>query len=869
MLDLSKVWPEWTAEEKLGEGAYGSVYKCIRRERGITSYCAIKVISVPHDSSEIDSLKLEGYTDETSKEYFNDIVDSFSNEIGVMENLKGFPNIVSVEDFKIVEHVDGIGWDIYIRMELLTSFKQYLETHSMTNEDVLKLGRDICTALEICEKNGIIHRDIKADNIFVDKSGNFKLGDFGVARQLERTRSTMSRKGTYSYMAPEVVMSGKYDKRADIYSLGMVMYKLLNKNRDPFLDTEKQMIRYQERADAVNRRLDGEALPKPVDADENVAEIILKACMFNKEERFSCSKEMKSEIINIIRTTEKEAEKKPEPKNVPDISETKEPEAEKAPALSKPSKSRKKTAGIIAAVLALIVVAVGLVFGANAIKKQRESDTVVEQTVAQSPNKEEEMYAAYLNSEEGQELCYGSYLFPEEEEGASEWTGGKDINYIDIDNDGIKECFYCLEFTDGYRVYCDVYLFDIQKDKVINIHTFEGIASAKWGDMFLLTKKDGQYLLSLKKIGGSGYATSVSYSYDGNELAMINSTYKEHDYNAEKATCYMSTTVNLHGNAEGMEDSMKIEESVFYENWDSLAENIELAYAVDEFDNGKLSNNAAEGKLFEIFEKSEYYDENSMRTMNCRDYDNDGNFEMMLYQFTYDEITDVATDGKIYYITENGVQDIKDVSGIQYPADSGYMGNNKTVCINDRWFFSIEEVFTTMAVTHLYTVIDGKIEDVSISDGYMTGCLEIVRPYGAGVSFSAYDNFIDGAGHTYKQYYFRWDEKSKSFMEYGAIEISQEEFLKCDGAKELLNEIKNKGYEISNILYRSNGIININYVINETECDNINLKLAEDGSLVVLHDGYTGLDGNNGFGGVYMRAVSPDTAVYPEKFPLQ
>lgn len=79
------------------------MYKCVRRERGITSYCAIKVITVPHDSSELDSLRLEGYTDETSREYFNDIVDSFANEIGVMESLKGFPNIVSVEDFRIVE----------------------------------------------------------------------------------------------------------------------------------------------------------------------------------------------------------------------------------------------------------------------------------------------------------------------------------------------------------------------------------------------------------------------------------------------------------------------------------------------------------------------------------------------------------------------------------------------------------------------------------------------------------------------------------------------------------------------------------------------------------------------------------------------
>ena len=146
--------------------------------------------------------------------------------------------------------------------------------------------------------------------------------------------------------------------------------------------------------------------------------------------------------------------------------------------------------------------------------------------------------------------------------------------------------------------------------------------------------------------------------------------------------------------------------------------------------------------------------------------------------------------------------------------------------------------------------------------------MKSIRPYGATVSFSAYDNSVDGVGHTHKEYYFYWDEESLSFKEYGAIEITQEEFLKCEGAKELLHEINSKGYIIDNILYRGNNIININYIIDNTELDNINLKLEEDGSLDILHDGYTGLDGNNGFGGSYLSAVCPEIAEYPGEFPL-
>ena len=884
MLDLSKVWPEWTAEEKLGEGAYGSVYKCVRRERGITSYCAIKVITVPHDSSELNSLKLEGYTDETSREYFNDIVDSFANEIGVMESLKGFPNIVSVEDFKIVEHKDDVGWDIYIRMELLTSFKQYLESHSVTQEEVLRLGKDICTALEICEKNGIIHRDIKADNIFVDKSGKFKLGDFGVARQLERTRSTMSRKGTYAYMAPEVAINGKYDKRADIYSLGMVMYKLLNKNRDPFLDTEKQMIRYQERVEAVNRRLDGEDLPKPVNADDTTSEIILKACKFNKEDRYSSAKEMKAAIESLLADSKDELEVHEEVQtNIQkEITEEIKPEESKAeksetniiPVPSKPSKVNKKTIGIIVAVIAVVVIAGVFIFGTiNRGTDKDSSDTVaqIEQETENSNINEKEIYRAYLDSEEGRDL----YLYHADiaaEEGYSlKWIGAEDIHYKDIDNDNIDECFVCLEYLgDNYLSFFNITLLDIKENKVVNVHTFENVTSSRWCDRFSLTKTDDQYFISVKMAGGSGHASSATYTYDGSKMVLDNSTYTKYDPSLEDMVYYMSNSVNIHGNEDIIEESMKINESDFNENWDSLSENVELAYAVYEYDSGNLAcKEDTQVAIYKKFQDSEYYSEDIMIQHSCRDYNNDGKYEMIICQFVEDEY-DYTISGDLYLVTEDGITDIQ--KSVFVDEDTGIHSvrnfRYSNYCIDGRWFFAFEEIYATRAATRLFTVIDGEIQEVSINNGEIDGCLKSIRPYGATVSFSAYDNSVDGVGHTHKEYYFYWDEESLSFKEYGAIEITQEEFLKCEGAKELLHEINSKGYIIDNILYRGNNIININYIIDNTELDNINLKLEEDGSLDILHDGYTGLDGNNGFGGSYLSAVCPEIAEYPGEFPL-
>ena len=298
MIDLKKAWPDLEPVEKIGEGSYGTVYKCRKIENGKEVFSAVKVITVPKNESEYDVLKIDGFSKEATKQYFADIIDSFSSEIKLLEELKDQPNIVRIEDSKIIAH-DEIKWDIFIKMELLTSFREYSQSHTITREDVIRLGVDICSALEACEKKKIIHRDIKPENIFVDKDGNFKLGDFGVARQLEKTNTTMSQKGTYNYMAPEVVFKKKYDKRADIYSLGMVMYKLLNNNREPFVDPDKQIIRYKDRSEAMDRRLKNERLPAPKNADANLAAIILNACEFEKEKRISSATEFKKLLLSV------------------------------------------------------------------------------------------------------------------------------------------------------------------------------------------------------------------------------------------------------------------------------------------------------------------------------------------------------------------------------------------------------------------------------------------------------------------------------------------------------------------------------------------------------------------------------------------
>lgn len=172
-------------------------------------------------------------------------------------------------------------------MELLTPLSTYIADKTLSEEEVIKLGTDICTALELCARRNIIHRDIKPENIFVNQFGDFKLGDFGIARKLENMTGVMSQKGTYSYMAPEIEKGEQYDATVDLYSLGLVLYRFTNKNRLPFLYTERQLLSPSERMESVRRRMSGEPLPAPCDASPMMAKIILCACQPNPADRFS------------------------------------------------------------------------------------------------------------------------------------------------------------------------------------------------------------------------------------------------------------------------------------------------------------------------------------------------------------------------------------------------------------------------------------------------------------------------------------------------------------------------------------------------------------------------------------------------------
>ena len=294
------IFGSWHITRQIGEGSFGKVFEIQREDFGTTYRAALKAITVPASEAELRDVMADGMDEEGVRTYFHTFVQDLVKEFALMSRLKGNSNIVSYENHQVIEHKDGIGWDILIQMELLTPLNEYTRTHTVTRQDIIRLGIDMCRALELCQKYNIIHRDVKPENMFVSENGDFKLGDFGIARTVEKTSSGLSKKGTYTYMAPEVYKGEPYGSTVDIYSLGIVLYRLLNENRTPFLPAYPAPITHSDRENALGKRFSGASLPPPVHAEGRLAEIVLRACAYDPKERYSVPLRMREDLEAIL-----------------------------------------------------------------------------------------------------------------------------------------------------------------------------------------------------------------------------------------------------------------------------------------------------------------------------------------------------------------------------------------------------------------------------------------------------------------------------------------------------------------------------------------------------------------------------------------
>ncbi len=270
--------------EELGKGGMGNVYRVV--DNKINEEVALKL------------LKPEIAADKT-------ILERFSNELKLARKIvhKNVGRMYHLgEDkgthFITMEYVSGQDLKGLIR-----------QTGQLAVGTVINIAKQVCDGMEEAHKLGVIHRDLKPNNIMIDREGNVRILDFGIARSLKEKGITGAGViiGTPEYMSPEQVEGKEADQRADIYSLGVILYEMVT-GRVPFEGDTPLSIAYKHKHEAPQD-------PRKINAQipEDLSSLVLRCLEKDKEKRYQSSGELCAELENIekgIPTTQLEIERK-------------------------------------------------------------------------------------------------------------------------------------------------------------------------------------------------------------------------------------------------------------------------------------------------------------------------------------------------------------------------------------------------------------------------------------------------------------------------------------------------------------------------------------------------------------------------------
>lgn len=260
------IWKEFETGELIGQGSFGNVWELLSNGKP-TGQVLKEVLVPPESSGGLIEARLQGLDEKGALLYYEGMKERALEEVLMMRHLFAYDEFVKFHDYQACQvnkkrDTKDFGWMLFIRMEKLTPFKKKLVAEGITVDELYKLGVDMCNALMILKQEGIIHRDIKPENIFYDeKSKRYKLGDFGISYYRDRETEVKGRPGTLTYMSPEVYKGKCFSYEDDMYAVGMLLYKLLNDNRIPFLERYPVPYLPNERNRAMNKRFQGEKIP--------------------------------------------------------------------------------------------------------------------------------------------------------------------------------------------------------------------------------------------------------------------------------------------------------------------------------------------------------------------------------------------------------------------------------------------------------------------------------------------------------------------------------------------------------------------------------------------------------------------------------
>ncbi|MBQ8966128.1 serine/threonine protein kinase [Ruminococcus sp.] len=285
------LWENWYKETYLGSGGSGKVYKFRQELYGQVRWCAVKVLPIILDRS-------VSVTHESREQEIAERKKQVAEEIKNMYLLGDKPHLVHCINHTyrdiISDEGEVIGFDVLIQMEYYKTLTKYInEKGVLPPAEVEKLARQIGEALQCMHGKNMLHRDIKPDNIFVDDSGEFYLGDFGIAKQTQ-AGSFATFVGTQPFMAPEVWNSRTpneqhYGTAADIYSLGITLYYLLNGNRLPMVEAGDNRNAIDA---AIFGRLSGKVFGMPENGSEVLKQAVMDCCAYDPADRLQTAEDL-------------------------------------------------------------------------------------------------------------------------------------------------------------------------------------------------------------------------------------------------------------------------------------------------------------------------------------------------------------------------------------------------------------------------------------------------------------------------------------------------------------------------------------------------------------------------------------------------
>lgn len=428
---VADCWPDLRPKGAIGGNEMSSiVFSCDVMQNGKENLFVprqvVKVILVEVTKSDEQQISTMGVSYDA---FYKDKVQKALQEVEIMRNLMNQPNIVRINDFgKFEVQKKSAGTDemhlqtyILIRMDQMTDCTDLIQDYAMrpaqsAEKFAIKLAGDILNALSICNYLGLIHRDIKPQNIFYVQTGDhitFMLGDFGVSRSLPANSRTLTTAGTALYISPEINGGKPADARADLYSLGIVLYQIVNHNRLPLTKSYKDGPLTPGILDAAlsKRLIDGAPLPDPDNCSKEFASFVKKLCAFRSEDRFASADEALKTLRLLQAGTvphkevQPHVEEKTETKGNPSATPGPAPAphivfANTKPSTKQPGRSKGIARGVIPAMIALALL---LLYARITIKPEpatEDTEQAATTSAVLADTTEEEADAATTMSEE-------------------------------------------------------------------------------------------------------------------------------------------------------------------------------------------------------------------------------------------------------------------------------------------------------------------------------------------------------------------------------------------------------------------------------------------------------------------------------------